>query len=81
MGDRSQGLYEKFVVTRTDGHSEPGGKHHECEYFVLDCNHDPHARAALKAYANSCRPDYPELARDLDYMVSFCDFGKPAGEP
>lgn len=59
------GLYEKFKVERTDGQSEPGEKHHGCEYFVLDLDHDPHAIPALKAYAESCLDDYPQLAHDL----------------
>lgn len=65
MGDKTRGLYEKFTVTRNDGSSEPGGKHHGCEYFVLDLTHDPHAAAALRAYADSCAADYPLLADDL----------------
>lgn len=59
------GLYNKFNVTRTDGRSEEGEKHHGCEYFVLDLNHDRFARAALLAYARKCEDDYPELADDL----------------
>lgn len=62
---RSEGLYRKFNVTRTDGRSQEGRKHHGCEYFVLDLDHDPHALPALKAYEDSCRADYPALADDL----------------
>lgn len=65
MGDKTRGLYNKFTVTRNDGSSEPGGKHHGCEYFVLDLTHDVHAAAALLAYADSCEADYPLLAADL----------------
>ena len=65
MGDKTRGLYQKFVVTRTDGSSAPGGKHEGCEYFVLDPAHDPHAKAALLAYAESCKLDYPLLAHDV----------------
>lgn len=65
MGDKTRGLYDKFVVTRTDGTSAEGGKHHECQYFVLDIDHDPHAKAALLAYADSCKADYPLLANDV----------------
>ena len=65
MGDRTRGLYNKFVVIRTDGTSEIGEKHCGCEYFVLDVNHDEHARAALLAYAASCEAEYPLLAADL----------------
>ena len=69
MGDKTKGLYRKYDVRRTDGSSEPGQKHHGCEYFVLDVTHDPHAVAALKAYADSCRNEYPLLADDLDKIV------------
>lgn len=63
--DTGQGLFQKFEVRRTDGSSEPGGKHDGCEYFVLDTDHDPHAPAALAAYANRCEVTHPLLARDL----------------
>jgi len=66
MSDPARGLYMKFTgITRTDGSSEPGGKHHGCDYFVLDLTHDAHALPALKAYMLSCRREYPHLAVDL----------------
>lgn len=65
MSDKGRGLYEKFHVTRNDGSDQPGGKHDGCEYFVLDLKHDPHAKPALRAYAESCKEDYPQLAADL----------------
>lgn len=66
LPDTQQGLYQKYHVVRTDGSSAPGGKHANCEYFVLDMNHDPHAKPALAAYAASCFvAGYEELARDL----------------
>ncbi len=63
--DEERGLYEKYTVTRTDGSSASGEKHEHCYYFVLDTDHDPHAKPALLAYADSCEQQYPELARDL----------------
>lgn len=60
-----RGLYQKFIVTRTDGRSAEGEKHHGCEYFVLDCDHDPHAPVALRAYAKSVESENPKLAADL----------------
>jgi len=60
-----RGLHEKFIVTRTDGKSAPGEKHDGCRYFVLDLDHDPHAEAALAAYADACEADRPALAADL----------------
>lgn len=65
MGDKNKGLYGKFAVQRMDGSDQPGGKHHGCEYFVLDLSHDPHAEPALRAYAFSCRHEYPLLSDDL----------------
>lgn len=59
------GLYAKFHVERTDGRDGPGDKHDGCDYFVLDLDHDPYARAALKEYMFACAVDYPELAADL----------------
>jgi hypothetical protein len=60
-----QGVFRKFEVRRVDGSDQPGGKHHGCEYFVLDVEHDPHAKAALLAYANSCALTHPALAADM----------------
>lgn len=64
-----RGLYEKYIVRRTDGSSEPGGKHENCQYFVLDLNHDKHAKAAIEVYAISCQDENPQLARDLIKIV------------
>lgn len=66
-GDADRGLYKKFKVERTDGRSAPGEKHHGCEYFVLDMNHDHHARAALSAYVRSLEDagQFMALAADL----------------
>lgn len=63
--DKDRGLYGKFRVERVDGSSAPGQKHHNCQYFVLDLTHDKHAPAALRAYADSCKAEYPKLADDL----------------
>lgn len=65
MTKRKRGLYDKYRVSRTDGKSEIGQKHHRCQYFVLDCDHDPYAQAALIAYAHACATEYPGLAKDL----------------
>lgn len=65
-GDKSRGLYRKYDVRRTDGRDAPGEKHHGCRYFVLDLDHDPHARTAIRAYADSCEVDgFGALATDL----------------
>jgi hypothetical protein len=59
--DRDRGLYAKWQARRIDGSSEPGKKHHACELFVLDLNHDPHAIPALFSYASSAQADGYEL--------------------
>lgn len=65
IGRSEVGLYRKFSVERKDGRSAEGEKHHGCEYFVLDLNHDPFAYAAITTYARKCSDKYPELAADL----------------
>lgn len=62
----AQGLFRKFEVYRTDRADGPGGKHHGCEYFVLDLTHDLHAMFAMRAYASSCRTTHPLLADDIE---------------
>jgi hypothetical protein len=67
-----QGLFNKFIVMRTDGKDAPGEKHHGCAYFVLDLDHDRHAPAAMRSYASVCSETHPALAADL-----VAKFGKP----
>ena len=62
---KNKGLYNKYIVVRTDGTSKTNGKHEHCKYFVLDLTHDPYAAPALSAYINACREEYPMLAVDL----------------
>ena len=60
--DQQRGLYRKYEVKRL---RDPAHKHDNCNYFVLDLNHDRHGRAALRAYAESCKDEFPLLAADL----------------
>ncbi len=60
-----KGLYKKFEVKRVDGSDARGGKHEGCRYFVLDLDHDQHAKAAMSAYAQSCKATHPKLSEDL----------------
>ncbi|WP_428383562.1 hypothetical protein [Nevskia ramosa] len=60
-----RGLMRKFIVTRVDGSSFPGGKHAHCEYFVMDLNHDRHALPALAAYCVDAAAERPALVADL----------------
>lgn len=64
------GLYNKFRVERLDGSSAIGGKHRNCRYFVLDLDHDPHAAAAITAYAAECATTRPQLAADLMAIIN-----------
>ena len=64
-----RGLFQKFAVTRTDGKSEPGEKHENCEYFVIDLTHDKFAKPAIQAYARACEGEYSQLAADLKAKV------------
>jgi len=69
MSDKSdKGIMRKFKVERLTPSSR-GINHDHCHYFVLDIDHDPHARTAASAYAESCETEYPNLAADLRGMV------------
>lgn len=69
--DKDKGLYGKYHVLRVDGTDCAGEKHEDCELFVLDLTHDPHALVAAYAYADSCEDDgYEALARDLRMLAS-----------
>lgn len=65
-----QGLYHKYDVYRTDGTDDVGGKHEDCDCFVLDLTHDPAAKVAMAAYAGAIRATHPQLAKDI--MVRYC---------
>lgn len=67
---KEKGLYGKFRVQRVDATDQIGGKHMNCEYFVLDLTHDRFAVQALIAYTESCRAaGYFPLAWDLEKKV------------
>ena len=68
--EKARGLNRsKFSVRRTDGSSEPGGKHEDCFCFVLDLEHDKFAAPALEAYAAACEAEYPPLAADVRRLL------------
>lgn len=64
LPDKERGAYEKYTVYKNDEHGEPMYDH-DSEYFVLDLVNDPLAADALRAYANSCKDEYPLLSADL----------------
>jgi len=63
------GLFEKYTVQRTDGTDQPGERHYDCAYFVLDLTHDSAARLAATVYAAVAQNWNPELSRDLKVLV------------
>lgn len=60
-----QGLFDKYRVSRTDGKDYRGSKHHGCDYFVIDMDHDPAAGPALITYAAAVVKTHPVLASEL----------------
>lgn len=61
MSDKERGLYGKYYVKRKN---DTTGKHDNCQYFVLDPQHDEFAVIALLAYAEACQEEYPLLSED-----------------
>lgn len=56
-----RGIYGKYRVEKSDGSPvDP-----KAVYFTLRLDTDPHARAAVRAYAASCQAENPDLAADL----------------
>lgn len=70
--DSGRGLYRKFRVERV----KESDKHRNCEYYVLDMDHDAFAEPALLTYAAACQDKYPQLAADLRSR-----YGATAEEP
>ncbi|MCK9985648.1 MAG: hypothetical protein AzoDbin1_02120 [Azoarcus sp.] len=70
-----QGLFGKFHVSRIDGRDAPGGDRHGARYFVIDLDHDPHAKPALRAYAEACEDDFPQLAQDIRAQIDRIELG------
>jgi len=60
-----KGLYGKYKIEKADGSAvDP-----KAVYFTLRLDTDRHARAAIRAYVESCREEQPELARDLERVL------------
>lgn len=55
------GFEDRFRVTRTDGKAIRD----EARYIVLNYAQDPHAKAALTAYADSIEGENPTMAADV----------------
>ena len=79
--DKEKGLYAKYYVKRLN---DDAGKHKNCEFFVLDWQHDKFAIPAMAAYANACENEYPQLTRDIrakikQYESEQSDLSEPEG--
>ena len=61
----TQGLYDKYIVTKADGSSVDL----EAQYFVLRIDTDPCARLALRTYITQCAYQHPQLALDLKHWL------------
>ena len=60
-----KGLYGKYRIEKADGSVvDP-----KAIYFTLRIDTDPHARAAIRAYIESCREENPDLAGDLEKLL------------
>ena len=60
-----RGIYGKYKIEKTDGSPvDP-----KAIYFTLRLDTDKHARAAVRAYIESCRDEQPKLAQDLERML------------
>lgn len=67
VDDHHVGLYNKYLVLRADGADNPGEKHEDCEYLVLDLTHDRNAPGAAMTYAATVHADgYGPLADDIE---------------
>lgn len=68
--DRQRGLYRKYELYRV---REDGNGYSRVlvtdPFFVLRYTTDPHAAAALAAYADSCEAEYPVLAAELRELL------------
>lgn len=61
---KDTGLEARYEAKKIN---DPEGKHDDCAYFVLDPQHDPGARFALRAYKVwAGRHGYDRLALDLE---------------
>jgi hypothetical protein len=64
----NKGLYAKYKII-----SNSTGEEVKRPSFILFPDHDPHARAALRAYADSVEKSNPELAIDLRAWMDTID--------
>ena len=71
-----RGLFGKYRIEKGDGSPvDP-----KAIYFTLRLDTDKHARAAVRAYIESCREEQPELARDLERVMGELEKNQLADE-
>lgn len=64
-------LFNKYVIKKSNGTPvDP-----TAEYFVLRIDSDPHARAALRAYAESVKENDEKFSNELKAWVNTHDTG------
>ncbi|GAA2418379.1 hypothetical protein [Mycolicibacterium llatzerense] len=84
IDDRERGLYRKYELYRVKEDDSGNVREHyqvTDPFFVLRYTTDPHAAVALKAYADSCEHDYPQLAAELREVLRGrpeCECDEPA---
>jgi len=66
---KTGGLRQKYNITKTSGEPVDDG----AVYFVLRVDEDPHARKALRAYAESVAVENEVLAHDLFMLADRFD--------
>lgn len=64
-------LFEKYLVTKN-----PVQQAFQDRYFVLAPKTDPNARLALRAYADACEKDWPNLATEIRAWLGRIEYGE-----
>ena len=72
-----RGIYGKYKIEKADGSPvDP-----KAIYFTLRLDTDKHARAAVRAYIESCRDEQPKLAQDLERILREMEKNQPQETP
>jgi hypothetical protein len=70
MPDLPKGLYNKYIVKKTYGETDP-----DAIYIVLRPDKDQHARDALLEYARLIRNEQPKFAEELTILLLLMEEG------
>ncbi len=74
MDENAKGLYDKYVVTKKDGVTEP-----TAIYFVLRLDTDTSAQLAARHYADWVRQTNPRLSDELTNLLNLIQEAKSTG--